>query len=505
GYSVTVVDVLGCQANAGITVQQPSALNASVATTGASVSINGSASITANGGTPPYVYAWSNGLSSASSGNLGAGSYQVTVSDANDCSTAISFIIENEAPDPCDSRGNSTQYEWIEKAAFGAFEYQSGNNGGLGDFKGDPSLIITLESGTTNPFVLTPGHASFAFNEFWRIWIDFDQDGDFGDPNELLFTSGPSNTEVTGLMNLPATIAEGAYTMRISMKYGSPPLPCDDVAYGEVEEYTVNIVEPLIYCSASATSSAMEWISSVQIGDITNNSGNNGGYGNFLSLQHTAIIGESVSLTFTPGFNNAAPIPQNWGFYVDFNIDGDFNDPGEEVYTINNYPFQHSGSFTIPATATPGQTRMRVIMSYAPNIDPCDDYIWGETEDYTLVVAAQDPPTGVDPLQAGNEEPVPVESAPELVIEETQITVDPNVFPNPANFEATLEWSQPAASRVQFSLFSVSGARLWYHEAQQDAGHQQLKIPTANLPNGLYWVVVVDKENMWRLPIQVSH
>ncbi|MEQ8702852.1 MAG: GEVED domain-containing protein [Phaeodactylibacter sp.] len=504
GYSLTVVDVLGCQASANIVVQQPSVLNASVSTTGASVSSNGSAVINTNGGTPPYNYAWSNGLSSASSSNLGAGSYQVTVADANGCSINLSFIIENEAPSPCNSRGNSTQYEWIEQVAFGAFVNQSGNDGGLGDFKGDPALLITLESGTTNPFVLTPGYAAFAFNEYWRVWIDFDQDGDYSDPNELLFTSGPSNSSVTGFMELPATIDEGSYTMRVSMKYGSPPQPCANVAYGEVEEYTVNVVEPLIYCSAAATSSVMEWISSVQIGDINNNSGNNGGYGSFLSMQHTAIIGENVDFTLTPGFNGSS-IPENWGVYVDFNIDGDFNDPGEEVYTRNNYPFQNGGSFAIPASATPGQTRMRVIMSYAPNLDPCEDYVWGETEDYTLIIATQDPSTGVDPLQAGKNDPVAQSQRYHAASQEMPAVVPPSVYPNPASHMATLEWTQPAEARVQFSLFKADGARLWFHEAELVAGFQQIKVPTADLPNGMYWMVVVDKDNMWRLPLQVAH
>lgn len=504
GYSLTVVDVLGCQASANIVVQQPSVLNASVTTTPASVSTNGSATLNANGGTSPYTYNWSNGLSSASSSNLGAGSYQVTVTDANGCSTTLSFIIEDTAPSNCDSRGNSTQYEWIEKLAFGAFEHQSGNNGGLGDFKDDPTLLITLESGTTNPFILTPGYAAFAFNEYWRIWIDFDQDGDYSDPSELLYTSGPSNTEVTGLMALPATVAEGTYTMRVSMKYGSPPLPCANVAYGEVEEYTVEVVEPLIYCSAAAASSVMEWLASVQIGDITNNSGNNGGYGNFLAMQHAAIIGDEIDFTLTPGFNGS-PIPENWGVYVDFNIDGDFDDPGEEVYTRNNYPFQNGGSFTIPASATPGQTRMRVIMSYAPNIDPCEDYIWGETEDYTLIVSTQDPPPGVDPLQTSNDSPEPKQQRHHTASQDLPEVAVPKVFPNPASYQATLEWTQPEEGRVQFSLFKADGARLWYHEAVLSAGFQQMTVPTADLPHGMYWMVVVSKDKMWRLPLQVAH
>jgi hypothetical protein len=506
GYSLTVVDVVGCETSANIVVQQPAALNASAATTTANPTTNGTAEINANGGTPPYTYNWSNGLTSASSSSLVAGNYQVTVTDANGCSTTVDFVIEigGTSNSDCTSRGNSTQYEWIEQLVFGTFEHQSGNNGGLGDFKDDPALLITLASGVTNPFVLTPGYSAFPFNEYWRIWIDFDQDGDYSDPNELLFTSGPSNTQVAGFIELPENVAEGTYTMRVSMKYGSPPAPCANVAYGEVEEYTVEVVEQLVYCSSEAASSVMEWIASVQIGDIINDSGNNNGYGSFLAMQHVAGIGDVIDFSLTPGFNGSS-IPENWAVYVDFNIDGDFNDPGEEVYTLNHYPFQNSGSFTIPASATPGQTRMRVIMSYAPNIDPCEDYIWGETEDYTLIISTQDPPPGVDPLQTSNDNPEPNQQRYHAESQDVPAAAAPKVFPNPASYQATLEWTQPDEGRVQFSLFKADGARVWYHEAFLSAGFQQMNVPTAGLSNGMYWMVVVSKDKMWRLPLQVAN
>lgn len=500
GYSLTVVDVLGCQVEETIVVNQPPALNGNATTTAATNGSNGSASLNASGGTPPYSYAWSNGLSAASNSNLAAGSYEVTVTDDKGCQDVFAFVVENEAPQICNSRGNSTQYEWIQSVAFGAFENNSGNNDGLGDFRDDPAQHITLESGTTNPFVLTPGYSAFAFNEFWRIWIDFDQDNDFSDPEDLVFTSDASNTEVSDFITLPDDLPEGAYRMRISMKYGSPPQPCTNVAYGEVEEYTVHIVEPLIYCSSEATSAVMEWISQVAIGSINNSSGNNGGYGNFLHLQHTAIVGETIDLTLTPGFNGAA-IPENWGVYVDYNMDGDFNDPGEEAYTRNNYPFVNSGSFDIPPDATPGQTRMRVIMSYSPLLDPCADYVWGETEDYTLVIAAQDPAMpGGNALQAELAPPRPGKH-----FQPAGPVAEPRLFPNPSQIEARLELPLDTPAEVQVSLFKADGAQLWGKARHFPAGAVQLRIPTADLPNGVYWVVATTKKTTWRLPLKVAH
>jgi hypothetical protein len=93
-YSVTVTDANGCSTTASVTLEEPDELTATAAATsdynGADISCfgatDGAASVTPTGGTTPYSYLWSNGSTSASATNLGAGSYTVTVTDANGCS-----------------------------------------------------------------------------------------------------------------------------------------------------------------------------------------------------------------------------------------------------------------------------------------------------------------------------------------------------------------------------------------------------------------------------------
>jgi hypothetical protein len=58
---------------------------------------NGSASVTASGGTSPYTYAWSNGATTASINNLAAGSYSVTVTASGGCSTSGQVTINQPA------------------------------------------------------------------------------------------------------------------------------------------------------------------------------------------------------------------------------------------------------------------------------------------------------------------------------------------------------------------------------------------------------------------------
>jgi uncharacterized repeat protein (TIGR03803 family) len=100
-YTVTMKDASGYSVTASATVTQPAQLAASVGSSN-SVSCyggsNGSATINATGGTPPYNYSWtpSGGVNSASY-NLAANSYNVLVTDANRCFISTNVVITQPA------------------------------------------------------------------------------------------------------------------------------------------------------------------------------------------------------------------------------------------------------------------------------------------------------------------------------------------------------------------------------------------------------------------------
>src|SRR5690606_10189417 len=96
-YEVTVTDANGCIIKQSFTITEPTALNstpshADVLCHGEST---GSATAVISGGVAPYTYAWNKGITSTTNEatNLSAGTYEVTVTDANGCIITESFTI----------------------------------------------------------------------------------------------------------------------------------------------------------------------------------------------------------------------------------------------------------------------------------------------------------------------------------------------------------------------------------------------------------------------------
>ncbi|MBU8892286.1 MAG: S8 family serine peptidase [Bacteroidales bacterium] len=135
----------------------------------------------------------------------------------------------------CDSKGTNFSYEWIDEVQIGSYTNAS-NAAGYTDFT---SENIALEAGAAVSISLTPGFSNSSYNEYWKIWIDYNNDKDFDDANELAFDQGGmSSSTVNGIINVLST-ASGTTRMRVSMKYNAAQTACETFTYGEVEDYTV--------------------------------------------------------------------------------------------------------------------------------------------------------------------------------------------------------------------------------------------------------------------------
>ncbi|WP_291720596.1 GEVED domain-containing protein [Bernardetia sp.] len=144
-------------------------------------------------------------------------------------------------PTYCESKGNNSSYEWIAGVQIGSLNRTSGNDGGYSD---QTSTTVNLAQGSTNAVTLTPGFSGSSYNEYWKVWIDFNKDGDFEDSGELVFDAGSmSSSAVSGTLDISPSAATGTTRMRVSMKYNGAQNSCETFTYGEVEDYSVNITE----------------------------------------------------------------------------------------------------------------------------------------------------------------------------------------------------------------------------------------------------------------------
>ncbi|OXB00905.1 hypothetical protein B0A72_19260 [Flavobacterium pectinovorum] len=94
-YTVTVTDGESTQITRIFNITQPPVLNGTPATTQVACfgGSNGVASVTASGGTPGYTYLWNTGATTSAITGLTAGTYSVTITDANACTKLVSNII----------------------------------------------------------------------------------------------------------------------------------------------------------------------------------------------------------------------------------------------------------------------------------------------------------------------------------------------------------------------------------------------------------------------------
>jgi len=155
----------------------------------------------------------------------------------------------------CNSNGNSTDDEYISNVTLNGVSNNSGvgtTSTGYSDFTG---VSIDLDIENTYSISISPFWTGGAFDEGYAVWIDFNQDGDFGDVGELVFSQAPSqNNPVSGNITIPTDALFGSTRMRVSMKYNAIPTSCESFDYGEVEDYTVNIgFDGLLYTNDAWT------------------------------------------------------------------------------------------------------------------------------------------------------------------------------------------------------------------------------------------------------------
>jgi hypothetical protein len=134
----------------------------------------------------------------------------------------------------------STQDEYIANVSFGDINNSSNWQGGVADYT---DLSTTINVGESESIVVTNGNAWTG--DIVYVWVDWNDNMEFevGTDEEFPLTNvGGQGQTFTGEITVPQGTPSGEHRMRVRMTYSSPPEPCGSATYGEVEDYTVNVL-----------------------------------------------------------------------------------------------------------------------------------------------------------------------------------------------------------------------------------------------------------------------
>ena len=156
-------------------------------------------------------------------------------SDVKDLETG--FYAQPCQPDYCDNQAFLDFFEWIAFVEVNGTRHQSEQDGGYGNYT---HRYFSAVRGLNNAISLKPGYRSGAMRESWRVYIDFNADGDFNDEGEMVYNRA-KRYRATGTFPVPANAPLGTTRMRVVMSGSGYKDACSSPTYGEVEDYSIEI------------------------------------------------------------------------------------------------------------------------------------------------------------------------------------------------------------------------------------------------------------------------
>ena len=398
------------------------------------------------------------------------------------------------SPCYCTPTGSNVDGDGITRVVYSSVNNPTTGNSAYNDYTA--TQIGNAVQGAAMPIAVTTSTGNKEYNIY--IYVDWNNDADFVDAGETVFTGRVKSNTINGIINIPLTASIGYHTMRIGIaEYKKKaadniiPTPCltgTKVAY---EDYTINVIADVcvglaptvstnpvnstvvnlgsttlvsafantptnyvwevssdggtnfttitnggVYSTASTATLTLTGVTSAMNGFIYRVSASNAcGTSAYSTLATLTVTVSYCSATSTSGTNYISGISSEGnlndvanpsfystnGFgdyssitiakqipgggininidlggptrqyiecYVDWNGDGTFTEPGEQVYNSSGTSvFSTSFGFVVPISQSYGNYRMRVRTKVTDaTIVPCGAYSSGETEDYTIAI-----------------------------------------------------------------------------------------------------------------------
>ncbi|REE27464.1 putative secreted protein (Por secretion system target) [Winogradskyella pacifica] len=173
---------------------------------------------------------------------------------ARKASTWSSGITANAIPNLtyCDPNPSSVDGSGIINVNIGTINNStSAESGNYGDYSAQSTDV---SQGQTVTFNITFSTGIYDYNT--KIWIDYNNNGNFDDFDEEVFsgTSDPSN--LSGSFIIPVSASIGQHRLRIGGADSATPTPCYTGSYASYEDYTINVIAASTDTSVQFTSTS---------------------------------------------------------------------------------------------------------------------------------------------------------------------------------------------------------------------------------------------------------
>lgn len=178
------------------------------------------------------------------------GTYSLKITGTSASSTQDTYITLNINNGVCPSTAHNEYATSTEGVVFNTLSnLNTGKPSGYSDYTAmstdldaSASYDLSVRTNTDGNFLCTT-----------RVWIDWNQNCSFDDPGEL-YELGDTINVANGLtansplsITVPADALDGATTMRVTTKYKPEGFPtsCENGHDAEVEDYSINVLNPL--------------------------------------------------------------------------------------------------------------------------------------------------------------------------------------------------------------------------------------------------------------------
>lgn len=302
----------------------------------------------------------------------------------------IAFTVTAAGQETWESNFSIVAYSALLEYHSFVIDDSNGNNNGILDPGETANLVVTIKNnGSADAFDVFGSLASL--DQY--VIVNTTQPQAMG--NIAGLQTAEATFSVTAMPSIPA-----GYVADLEVSFTAD--------YGFEGSAVFGVLFP-DYCYPASNCSWGDGITGFILGDINNmnngcsNDGGVDGYGDFTDMSTQLEPGETYQITLRTGYSN-----QNVSIWIDLNDNKEFEDSERLLSDFNlaaantNY----TTNITIPAQVNPGEKRLRVRGRWMNNsTNPCEDWTYGETEDYTVVFgqpAYLPPPENLEAQITGN-------------------------------------------------------------------------------------------------------